>query len=304
MDLLQNKICKLCGSTNSSKVLLDRTDKEYAIPTKVDYWKCNNENCGLVYVSPIPSKYELSQFYTKYTTHNSNLEILKFHLIGNFIRYKRKKYLNSLFVGLTETTLKILDFGCGNGNLLKELKEIGIQKLYGYDIDAVACSVAKKQGFDAFSDKEIIDLNAPYDFIFLNHVIEHLAEPSKTIEELSQYLSENGRIIVRTPNSNSFLANYFGDNWRGWETPRHLNIFNSKNISILFKNFTIEENYTSNLMFSGIFNESFHSHFYRNTIFGKIIRKIQLMVFWSFAIIINYIFPSKGEELCVVAKKK
>lgn len=130
-----------------SRVLLDRNDKEYNIPTKVDYWKCNNVNCGLVYVSPIPSQNEISQFYTKYSTHISNLEVLKFNLIGNFIRYKRQKYLNSLLNGLTESKLKVLDYGCGNGNLLKELKIIGIQKLYGYDFDDVACSVAKNQGF-------------------------------------------------------------------------------------------------------------------------------------------------------------
>lgn len=304
MKIKESTLCKLCGSDNCHPVLMDRPDYEYGVTHIVNYWKCSNGKCGLVFVSPVPTLKRISEFYNQYSTHNANPTLTAFSYIARVSRIKYLKYLNSLFESKILSNINVLDYGCGNGNLLIDLKKIGIQNLIGYDMDPVACSFAESQGIDAFSNIEGIRINAPYDYIFFNHVVEHLVDASIDIKTLSQFLKENGRIVVRTPNSNSFLAKIFRSNWRGWETPRHLNIFNNRNISAIFKNMEIEKSSTSNLMFSGIFNESFHSSFFRNNIIGKIIRKLLFVIILPVALLFNYISSTSGEELCVIAKQK
>jgi hypothetical protein len=128
-------------------------------------------------------------------------------------------------------------------------------------------------------------------------------DPEKDIKDMISNLNPNGRLIIRTPNSASFLSRIFGENWRGWEVPRHLHIFNIKNIRLLINNMDntcVTSLQTSNLMFSGIFNESFHSAFFRKTIVGKVLRKIFFYIFLTISGVLNLISNSLGEELSMV----
>ena len=63
-----------------------------------------------------------------------------------------------------------------------------------------------------------------FDVITLNHVLEHVEDIPATLKRLRSHLKPAGFIYIRTPNARSVLATIFKGNWRGWETPRHLNV--------------------------------------------------------------------------------
>ena len=58
-----------------------------------------------------------------------------------------------------------------------------------------------------------------------DHVATVMATPAHTAGHVSYHFAEDGVIFVDTPNIESRGARYWGRNWRGLETPRHLLLF-------------------------------------------------------------------------------
>ena len=295
--------CILCGSDNITETLVGRIDFEFDIQTKLNYYKCNNLNCQLVFANPMPNSNQIQSFYLNYTTHISNKKINKFNVLARFNHFCNNIYLNNLFINKEIDKVKILDFGCGNGNLLIELKRRGFLNLFGYDFDEKATELAKNNEFIVFSDFNLINSYGKFDFIFLNHVVEHLEDARGLIKNLEPLLNKSGKIIIRTPNSQSFLCTVFKNNWRGWETPRHLEIFNYQNIELLSDSLKISKKWTSNLMFSGIFHESMLNRYKNSNIYFKLLKHLFSYVFYFASSFLNIFFKKYGEEVCIIFVK-
>jgi predicted SAM-dependent methyltransferase len=77
---------------------------------------------------------------------------------------------------------------------------------------------------------------AGYEYITCSHVIEHVHSPVKFIAELRELLAPHGTLWIQTPNLASFGHSRYGAYWRGLEPPRHLCIFNLRNLTALMKN--------------------------------------------------------------------
>jgi 2-polyprenyl-3-methyl-5-hydroxy-6-metoxy-1,4-benzoquinol methylase len=293
------KNCVFCSS-KCNPILIDRLDYEFGNNIQLEYWKCSNSKCGLVFVDPLPSIESIQSFYTDYSTHidnYSNKIVNPVSLIGTATK---KRFYQSMFVNCDLNSIKILDFGCGNANLLMDLRKIGLSKLFGYDFDTKATDFSETKGFMIFSDYDEIKKNAPYDFIFLNHVVEHLVDARGEIQFLVNCLTPSGKVFIRTPNSNSFLQYLFRDYWRGWETPRHLRIYNYNCIDYIAGNCEVLSKYSSNMMFTGAYHESINNYPIKNTYLLKLLRHLFLPLVYLLAQIFNFCFSDCGDEVCIV----
>ena len=85
----------------------------------------------------------------------------------------------------------ILDYGCANGLFLEYLRGKGFSKCYGYDPYAHG---------NGFGNKAILD-SAPFDYILLQDVIEHVEDPRKLLSKLDGLLAPGGYILIGTPNA-------------------------------------------------------------------------------------------------------
>lgn len=95
---------------------------------------------------------------------------------------------------------KILDVGCGNGYILSLLKKEGYQNLTGCDI------IKEIEDEDInFVQGEITKLpfdDDEFDIVMCNHVIEHIIDSSRAIEELKRICK--GKLILTTPKQRYF----------------------------------------------------------------------------------------------------
>lgn len=98
---------------------------------------------------------------------------------------------------------KVLDIGCGNGRLGEELKKYGAI-VHGCDISKSALEKAKTV-LDKiiYLDVEFAnwtEVGGNYDLIIVSELIEHLFQPAVFLNKIKKYLSNDGELIITTPN--------------------------------------------------------------------------------------------------------
>ena len=140
------------------------------------------------------------------------------------------KYVNSLLPG------KILDAGCGPGFFLAEInKEWG---KYGIELSKFNVDYIN----DSFSDinVQVGSLEKlPYednffDIVYSFQVMEHVFEPVKIFKEFSRVCKPDGKIIISTPNIDSFCSKRFKGNYRLLGAP-HVIMWSPITMKHLFK---------------------------------------------------------------------
>lgn len=290
--------CALCGAP-TRRVLVDRPDHEYKVPTRLDYYRCNG--CSVVFASPVPSEL-LHTFYVQYHTHEMGAGRAKSGLWSLVQRLSAKPDRALAFPTLnTPKTARILDYGCGSGHVLKARQDEGYTALAGYDFDPRAAA-ANLTGVRIFDSVEAMRGEA-FDLITMYHVIEHLEDPSAVVAQLLGLLSEGGRLYIRTPNANSLLAGLMGPAWRGWETPRHLFIFNPKSLKTVVERGggKVVGLTTSNDLFPTMITSSFGNRFGPRV--GKLAGRAAYMPMSWACRFIRALREESGEEIVAVVER-
>jgi 2-polyprenyl-3-methyl-5-hydroxy-6-metoxy-1,4-benzoquinol methylase len=76
--------------------------------------------------------------------------------------------------------------------------------------------------------------------ITLWHVLEHVPDLNKRIEQIKRLLAKNGLIVIALPNSESWDAEFYREYWAAWDVPRHFYHFSKSTFSLLMKNHELE----------------------------------------------------------------
>jgi SAM-dependent methyltransferase len=75
--------------------------------------------------------------------------------------------------------------------------------------------------------------DASFDFVFLNHVIEHSARPRAALAEIARVLRPGGHVSLVTPNAVSRMHERHGMYWRALEAPRHVFLYTAPSLARL-----------------------------------------------------------------------
>jgi len=201
---------------------------------KFDLYK--NESTEVLKTMPQPEN--LSPYYESedYLSHDDsqNSFFAKCYKFAKGWNLKSKKSL------ITKYALdgKILDIGAGVGDLVSVLKNNGFDAI-GYEPSEKARLFAAKNGIELLNQTDSIQANS-IKLISMYHVLEHVPDYQKQIEQINYWLKEDGILILALPNYNSFDAKWFKKHWAGYDTPRHLFHFNKQSVRNIFQNnFTI-----------------------------------------------------------------
>lgn len=109
-----------------------------------------------------------------------------------------------------DRSVRILDIGCGWGEFLCYLRDLGYTHLSGMDIGAGQVEVARSKGIDAEVADDLplalAERRGMYDLITLNQVIEHFQKERvlENVRAIAGALKPGGRFIVTTPNAAAF----------------------------------------------------------------------------------------------------
>jgi 2-polyprenyl-3-methyl-5-hydroxy-6-metoxy-1,4-benzoquinol methylase len=117
---------------------------------------------------------------------------------------------------------RVLDVGCGAGDLLASFAERG-WKTYGIDPGAPAAAAAARRGAIALqgtlADRPFADQN--FDLITMSHSLEHIADPLVDVRLAAARLVPGGLLAIEVPNWDCWQRRLYGKYWAPLELPRH-----------------------------------------------------------------------------------
>lgn len=102
----------------------------------------------------------------------------------------------------------ILDLGCGRGEMVERLAQLGVKRLHGLDFSPAAVKIARARVPAEIAPQirhgSATDYGnypeASFDVIFMLDVVEHLPPPAlaAALENACRWLRPNGRLIIHT----------------------------------------------------------------------------------------------------------
>lgn len=90
---------------------------------------------------------------------------------------------------------RVFEFGVGTG---VNLAHLDVAEKAGFDISETATELSRRWGITVFNDMN----DAPtdyYDVVVCRHVLEHVPDPTKTLDYLGQRLARAGRLLLVLP---------------------------------------------------------------------------------------------------------
>ena len=118
---------------------------------------------------------------------------------------KRLNFINNQIQSMAGVDKKILDVGCGNGNISLFLGNKGYI-VKGIDVSNKAIEIAKSKNifphvdFECLPAEELSANGDKYDVVVCSEVLEHLEKPENLLNTLYNLLKEDGKLIVTVPN--------------------------------------------------------------------------------------------------------
>ncbi len=192
--------CILCGSAES-RIASDLDRHRKPLSSRVCL------GCGLVFNDPVPDDAELADFYTnRYRVEYKGA----YHPRGRQIvrNFHRAREHVERFADVISPAKTILDIGAGSGEFLFAVTSgaesaIGIEPNKGY---ADYCRT--RLGLDVRTDSLRPDLfdEARFDLIRLNHVLEHMNDPVRSLAMIARFLKPDGVFYVEVPNIEAYAV--------------------------------------------------------------------------------------------------
>jgi 2-polyprenyl-3-methyl-5-hydroxy-6-metoxy-1,4-benzoquinol methylase len=118
--------------------------------------------------------------------------------------FKRLDFIVDAIKNLKKDDIKILDIGCGNGNISLALGSLGYN-VTGVDIDRTSIENARKINTFKNVQFNVLDANAfdvkdEFDAIVCSEVLEHLENPSELVQSIFSILKKDGILVATVPN--------------------------------------------------------------------------------------------------------
>jgi 2-polyprenyl-3-methyl-5-hydroxy-6-metoxy-1,4-benzoquinol methylase len=253
--------CRICGNSRNNKEFYAK-EMMFGVEDIFRYFQCSS--CECLQIEDFPedmTKYYPQNYYSSspinlvYKNHR-NLKLLKqllrtkrneavllngdligkvlskiFPLDKNGIENNSKIEFNQLKRMGISFRSKILDVGCGTGEVLRYLNRIGFKNLYGID-PFVREDITYPEGVKVWK-KSICDIHMNFDLIMFHHSFEHMSDPLEVLRAVNRNLSGHGLCVIRIPVVTSYAWEKYGIKWVQVDAPRHFYLHSIKSMELL-----------------------------------------------------------------------
>jgi trans-aconitate methyltransferase len=241
-----NKVCKICGNFIGNTSYVAR-EMMIGMREEFRYFQC--ANCDCLQIEEVPVN--MDKFYpSNYYSFNQKL-LKKNTKFKKWIAFKRANYAlfkkgffgmflnmlhpNPIFELISKTNInkdsKVLDIGCGSGNILYSMMHSGMRNLKGID-PYINENILYENGL-LIEKKELQDEIGNWDLIMMHHVLEHMDNQIDVLKSIFLKLSDKGTCMIRIPTVTSQAWQKYKTNWVSLDAPRHFFLHSMKSFMIL-----------------------------------------------------------------------
>ncbi len=238
--------CAFCDETKG-ETLIKTSDHFLDREGAFQVLRC--KGCGLVRTRNLPQPDDLDSWYrdhygafheTKEDTpapspkkKNPVKELLKKLGLSALLSLLRVNY-NKYAVASVPPEGKILEVGCGTGNIILPLKEMGAD-VVGVEPGPSLVEQAKQSGLEVYCTpfENFSWDGKKFDQILFSFTLEHIENPKKALEQAHSLLQPDGKLHILCPNFKSIERHLFGGNWFCWHLPYHKYFFSEGTLTQL-----------------------------------------------------------------------
>lgn len=239
-------------------------------------------------VSPMPSEFELEQFYENQYYQNQNGNYRHKYSLEELKYLEEDSEIIESFVNIllsNEKRRSVLDVGCGEGfqsaYFLRKDWEVKC-----IDYSEYGLSHQNPQLMSHFTQGDIQNLvksdTESYSVILLKNVLEHVIDPKVLLKNLSNLMDDESLLFIEVPNDHSDFQlmigskDYRGEPW--FCPPQHLHYFQFKSLISMLKDLGFEIISSQ----AGYPVETFllveETNYYKNPEIGKKVHKARVVL--------------------------
>lgn len=260
---------QLCPVCDKSEFALFLTCTDYFVSGEEFKIKLC-KTCGFKITENIENEENIAHYYKSenYISHSNTTKGLVnvvYHQVRKYMLGRKRRLIKKV------TALQkghILDIGTGTGFFLNEMRKSGWQ----------VKGIEKSEDARKFAESELNLINQPseelfnlkdksYDVISLWHVLEHIHQLNKYMDEFFRLLKDHGKLVIAIPNHTSYDAKHYKEFWAAYDVPRHIWHFAPDQIKLLGEKHGFKLNSLHTMPFDS-FYVSMLSEKYKKSSFG------------------------------------
>lgn len=236
--------CRICGNAVGNREYVVR-EMMYGIRDEHTYFQC--QSCDCLQISSVPDNiatYYQNSYYS-YAKPKKQSYLRQFlvtardsyaikgkgwlgRAVSRRFPHRNCAFLEPLRASLTPNS-RILDVGCGSGQLLTSFHNAGY---------------TNGLGVDPFLDEDLVypnglriqkctldEIGGEFDLIMFHHSFEHIPDQDKTLEKVRKLLAPQGWCVIRIPMVDCSAWQIYGTNWVQIDAPRHFFLHSRRSLN-------------------------------------------------------------------------
>jgi SAM-dependent methyltransferase len=226
-DIVWSGSCPICGSLRMGAPFRSKVR---------ELVRC--ADCGLGFVSPMPEKYALEEYFESSSSRSEAELIAKFEA-------NRSPVLRqvALHIQRIKERGRVLDVGCANGYFLSHCFSRADWDLWGVELSRNLAERASRTGVHVHCgtlDSACFPQNT-FDVVTILDAFYYLADPRRELKAIARLLAPGGTLVIELPSANARI--WRGTTWLGrtlsrkqsplLETSDHLFYYTPKALEVL-----------------------------------------------------------------------